>query len=185
MSSGPQAAAFNDFIGKRLGLGKWRMDDKDLFRSVEDLGELKLFAQRFYTVARFDRRIVSLQVSTRDYTGGNREAEGRSTFTWDLAKGRLITFDDIFSKGRDWKQFVAAFCKDDLHKQFSERNADDLDDTEIAAVVAAAGAWLWGTDKATVIFSVDTIGGMPGGEFDVEIPLERLKPYLRADAPIL
>ncbi len=184
MSGGPQSAAFNDFISKTLSLDKWRMDDKELFQFGDDVGELKLFAQRFYSVVRFDARIVSFQVSTHDYTGGSRDARGQSAFTWDLAKGRLVTFDDVFAKGRNWKKFVTAFCKADLHKQFGERDAPDLDDARVASTVASS-TWLWGADKAIVIFTVDTISGLPGGEFDVDIPFKALKPYMKPDAPVL
>jgi len=37
---------------------------------------------------------------------------------------------------------------------------------------------LWGKDKGTVVFFVDLIGGLPGGEFDVDIPLSTLSPFM-------
>ena len=184
MTGGPRSTAFNAFIVKTLKLDRWRMDDKDLFRRVEDLGGMRLFARRDYTAARFDGRVVSFQVSTDDFTGGNHDALGQQSFTWDLAKARLITLDDVFAASTDWKALVARRCKDDLRNQFSERNAPDLDDAEIAATLAESRDWLWGADKATVIFLIGTISGMTGGEFDVEIPLEALKPYMRPDAPV-
>ncbi len=184
MSGGPHSAAFNAFIVKTLKLDRWRMDDKDLFPLDEDVGEMKLFARRVYTAVRFDRRVVSLQVSTDDFTGGNHDAFGQQSFTWDLAKARLIALDEVFAANMDWKAFVAGRCKDELHNQFSEREAPDLDDAEIADTLAESRNWLWGTDKATVIFLIGTLSGMTGGEFDVEIPLEALNPYMRPDAPV-
>ena len=35
-----------------------------------------------------------------------------------------------------------------------------------------------------MIFLIGTLAGMTGGEFDVEIPLEALKPYMKPDAPV-
>jgi hypothetical protein len=35
-----------------------------------------------------------------------------------------------------------------------------------------------------VIFIYGTIGGLSGGEFDVDIPLAALKPYMKPDAPV-
>jgi len=75
LSGGAPAAAFNAFVGKALTLDKWRMDDKKLFWRDAG-GDMRLTARRSYTLARFDRRIASLQVVTRDFTGGNREVLG-------------------------------------------------------------------------------------------------------------
>jgi hypothetical protein len=104
--------------------------------------------------------------------------------TWDLAKGRIVTLDDVFSNKQDWKSFVIAFCQKELLKQMSERDASDLDGTNIPAVVAASSHWLWGSEHATVVFLIDPIEGRPGGEFDVDIPLAALSPYMKPDAPV-
>jgi len=47
-----------------------------------------------------------------------------------------------------------------------------------------SGNWLWGADKATAIFLIGTIAGMTGGEVDVDIPVEALKPYMKLEAPV-
>lgn len=184
MSGGPRSAAFNSFIFKTMKLDRWRTDDKELFRLADDVGEMRLFARRVYSAARFDGRVVSLQISTDDFTGGNHDTVGQQSFAWDLAKARLVTLDDVFAADGDWKAFVTGRCKEELHKQFSERGAPDLDDGETADTLAESRNWLWGTDKATVIFLIGTISGMTGGEFDVDFPLETLKPYMRPDAPV-
>ncbi|MGO9699234.1 MAG: lysozyme inhibitor LprI family protein [Xanthobacteraceae bacterium] len=183
MTGGPRAAAFNAFMFKTLSLDRWRTDDKDTFR-LHDVGEMRLFARRVYTAVRFDSHIVSLQVSTDDFTGGNHDALGQRSLTWDLAKARLITLNDVFAANKDWKAFVTVRCKEELHKQFSEREAPDLDDAEIADTLADSGNWLWGSDQATVVFLIGTISGMTGREFDADIPLEALKPYMKSDAPV-
>jgi uncharacterized protein YecT (DUF1311 family) len=184
MSGGPQADAFNAFVAKTLALDHWRTDEKGFFPFGDDAGEMRLSARRTYSVGRFDDHVVSFQISTDDFTGGNHDAINQSAYTWDLTKQRPVTLDDVFAKGKAWKAAAIAYCKKDLHKQFQERDAPDLDDAEIAATVANAGSWLWGADKANVVFFVDLIGGTPGGEFDVEIPLETLAPYMTADSPV-
>ncbi len=183
LRGGAAATAFNAFVGKALALGKWRMDDRRLFW-LDAVGDMRLTARRTYTVVRFDSRIVSLQVATRDFTGGNHDILGLQAVTWDLVKGRAVTLDDVFAKDKDWKTFVLGVCRDDLHQQMSERDAPNLDDAEIAAAIAASSQWLWGPEHATVVVPIDTIGGLPGGEFDVDIPLKDLAPYLKADAPV-
>ncbi len=184
MRGGRAADAFNAFIAKALTLDKWRIDDKEPFPLGDDIGDMRLAARRSYTVARFDSRIVSLQVSTRDFTGGGRENLSQQALTWDVAQARLLGLDDLFVKEKDWKGFVAAFARDELRKQMSERDAPELEETEITQAVGADNQWLWSSDHATVVFMIDTIGGMPGGEFDVDIPLTALSPYLKSDAPV-
>jgi hypothetical protein len=183
MTGRPRAAAFNAYIFKTLRFDRWRTDDRNAFR-LDDVGQMRLSGRRAYTAVRFDGRIVSFQVSTDDFTGGNHDALGQQSLTWDLAKARLITLDDVFAANEDWKAFVAVRCKEELHKQFSEREAPDLDEAEVAATLVDSRNWLWGTDQATVVFLTGTILGMTGGEFDVNIPAEALKPYMRPDAPV-
>jgi uncharacterized protein YecT (DUF1311 family) len=184
MTGGRGAAAFNTFIFKTLLLGRWRIDDKELFPTDEDFGAMRRSARRVYTAVRFDDRIVSFQVSTDDFAGGNHDLLGQRSFTWDLAPARLITLDDVFAPTSDWKAFVVARCKEELHKQFAEREAPDPEDAEIADSLAESRNWVWGADQATVIFIYGTIGGLSGGEFDVDIPLAALKPYMKPNAPV-
>ena len=176
MSGGPEAEAFNAFVAKTYALDRWRMDEKGAFPTDDDDSAMKYHARRSYSVARFDARIVSLQIATNDFAGSH-EARYEIGLTWDMAKGRQVTLDDVFVKGSRWKTAALAYCKKDLHKQFAEGEASDLSDEEIAATVGNSTAWLWGADKATVVFFVDP-GAMPGGEFDVEIPLSTLSPFM-------
>jgi uncharacterized protein YecT (DUF1311 family) len=178
MSGGPQAEAFNAFIAEHYALDRWRMDEKGAFPTDDDDSAMRYHARRSYSVIRFDARIVSFQIATDDYAGGNYDARRQIGVTWDMAMQRPITLDDVFVKGNRWKAATLAYCKKNLHNQFAERNAPDLSDKEIAATVGNSASWLWGVDKATVVFWVDLIGGMPGGEFDVEIPFSTLSPFM-------
>ena len=178
MSGGPQAEAFNAFIAKIYALDRWRMDEKGFLPSDDGDSAVKYHARRSYAVARFDARIVSLQIATDDFVGGNHDMRAQMAQTWDMTKQRQVALDDVFVKGRGWKATVLAYCKRDLHKQFAERESPDLSDEEMAKTIGSSAAWLWGADKATVIFYIDLSGGMPGGEFDVDIPLSTLSPFM-------
>ena len=184
MSGGPQAEAFNAFISKTFDLGKWLMDDKEMFQTADDTGEMRFHAHRFYSVARSDGKIVSFQVSGNDYTGGNRDNLTQGSYTWDLQRGRLVTLADIFAAGTNWKKAVAALCKEELENQPEGPEPGAISDEEIAAAVKSDASWLWGKHKATIVFMPGTIGGLPAGEIDVEIAFEKLKPYLKPDAPM-
>jgi hypothetical protein len=171
MTGGPEAAPFNIWIAKRLKLDKRRMDDKNLFPFGHDVDDMKLYARRTYDVVRFDNIIVSLQVSTFDYTGGAHEAK-------PFGPG------DIFAKTKNWQKFVTDYCMRDLHSQFAGQQAPDPDRSAVEDVVRS-DAWLFAKDHATVHFGVYTVASFAGGEYDVDIPYTDLKPYLRSDAPVL
>ena len=184
MAGGPEAKAFNAYIVATLGLDQRRMDDKDLFPFGDDVADMKLSARRTYSVARFDARVVSLQVSTFDYTGGAHEAIGEASLNWDVVRAKPFTLDDVFVKDKPWRTSVTDFCIKDLHDEFAEQGAPDPDRSAVESVVGDGDNWLWGADAATVHFTVYAIASFSGGEFDVEIPYETLAPYLRADAPV-
>jgi uncharacterized protein YecT (DUF1311 family) len=183
IGGGPQAAPFNAWVAKELRLAKKRMDDKDLFPFGNDLPEnTKLYAHRTYSVARFDSRVVSLQASTYDYTGGAHEALGETSLNWDLKRNEPIALDDLFAKGKNWNEFVTDYCVKDLHDQLS--GDPDPDRAAVASVVADRGNWLFAKHGATVHFTVYTVASFAAGEFGVEIPYETLRPYLKPDSPV-
>ena len=182
---GAEAEAFNAHVAKVLRLGQRRMDDKDLFPFGEEVADMKLSARRTYDVHRFDTRLVSLQVSTYDYTGGAHEALDESSLNWDLARSRAIALEDVFDKNKPWRKFVVDFCLRDLHEELAGEQEPGPDRSAIERAVGDASAWLWGKDAATVHFTVYAIASFSGGEFDVVIPYSYLEPYLRSDAPVL
>ena len=185
MSGGQQASAFNAWIAKALQLSKKRMDDKQLFPFDNSLPEdMNLYAHRTYSVARFDSKVVSLQILTYDYTGGAHEVLGEAALNWDMVRSRPIGLDELFAKGKPWQKFVTDYCLKELHEQFSGQEAPDPDRSAVQDVVKDGSNWLLGKDKATVHFSVYTIASFSGGEYDVEIPYAKLKPFLRPDAPV-
>jgi hypothetical protein len=90
----------------------------------------------------------------------DRSGIDETALTWDLAKQRQVMLDDVFVKDSRWNAATIAYCKTELHKQFAERQAPDRSDEEIAATVSSSAAWSWGTDKATVVFMIELIGGL-------------------------
>jgi hypothetical protein len=185
MSGGQAAKPFNAYVTATLDLARHRMDDKDLFPFGNDVADMKLSAQRTYSVARFDEHVVSLQISTFDYTGGAHEAIGESSLNWDVARAKAFGFDDVLVKDKPWRAFVTDFCVKDLHDEFAGQGAPDPDRDAVETVVGDASNWLWGVDAATVHFTVYAIASFSGGEFDVEVPYDVLAPYLLPDAPVL
>ncbi len=183
LSGGPQAKAFNAYVEKKLKLPKRRMDDKQLFAFGDDIPEnMSLYARRTYSVMRFDEKIVSLQVLTYDYTGGAHEALGETSLNWDMAKARPLFVDELFSKNKAWRKFVTDYCMKDLEDQFSGQGPDR---SAVESVVAGSENWLFAKDHARVHFTVYSIASFSGGEYDVDIPYQKLKPYFKAESSIL
>ena len=185
MNGGPAADAFNRYVASVLALDKRRMDDKDLFPFGDEVADMKLYARRNYSVTRFDSRVASLQILTYDYSGGAHEALAEKSLNWDVTHRKAFSLDDVFANDKPWRKFVTDFCLSDLHEEFASQDAPDPDRSAVERVIADGRNWLWGTDKATVHFTVYSIASFSGGEFDVDVPYDSLKPYLRPDAPPL
>jgi uncharacterized protein len=186
MDGGPQANAFNAYIARTLRLDRWRMDDKTVFRYGDDVEDMKLHAERFYSVDRFDGRVLALAIGTSDYVGGHDEEYGGFTVNWDLARSKPIGFNDVFAKGADWTRFAAKFCLGDLGRQTkAEDKPADLDIADVTRQVSSVANWLWGKTAATVMFTVFMNSGMPAEGYTVRIPYRTLKPFMKPDAPVL
>jgi uncharacterized protein len=186
LSGGSQAVPFNTFISKSFKLDSWRMDDKSLFRYGTDIpfGE-KLHARRTYSVMRLDRRIVSLKVSVSDFVGGHDEEPGDTALTWDLANSKAVSLSDVFAKNTDWKKFVIAYATSRIKKHIADDNVTaDPVNWDLSASVADSSRWLWGKDKATVMFTVFMLYGMGDRDYDVDIPYSALKTYMKPDSPV-
>jgi len=185
MSGGKPASAFNAYIAGQLHLDKWRIDDRNVFPDDADLDDVTLIARRSYSLAGFDSRIVSVQIATRDFTGAIRDVLGQISLTWDMKTGRRVLLKDIFAPASQWKAAVTNYCRRELERQFAERGATDQPDAaEIDSTLSADTNWLWSRDKASVVFADVTIGGLAAGEFDVDIPLKDLAPYMKPDAAV-
>ena len=184
MTGGPEAAPFDAWIAKRLHPDRRRLDERDLFAFGHEVGELKLYARRTYSVARFDKNVVSIQISTFDYTGGAHEVIGEEQLNWDVARTKPFGPGDIFVKDKNWVKFATDYCMRDLRDQFAGQQVADPDRPAVENVVRG-GAWLFAKDHAIVHFTVYTVASFADGEYDVNIPYSDLKPYLRSDAPVL
>jgi uncharacterized protein YecT (DUF1311 family) len=185
MSSGVQAAAFNAFIAKALKLVKWRMDDKAIFR-YDDVDGMKLHAHRDYDVARFDSRVVMINIGTSDFTGGHDEERNVIPLAWNVEKSRPFTLNDVFAPSADWKKFVIPFCNRDLLRQTkTDGLTDDLTERDMQDAVSNNANWVWDKDHATVMFSISMGGGGPDSAYSVVIPYRLLRPFMKPDAPVL
>lgn len=180
LDGGPGAAAFNAYVAQTLAEDAKRIDADHLYVPPGLPPGAALTARRRYALSRFDARLISLQILTDDYTGGDHEHRREFSINWDLAKARAIGFGDLFPLDKDGLQFATDFAMKDLARQFGSEPPPRQDD--VAPIVADPRAWLFTADAAIVHFPVYSIANYSQGAFDVTIPFAVLKEYLMPDA---
>lgn len=180
---GPDADAFNAYVATVLTSDAQRVDEKGLFRPKALPANVALAAHRTYIVARFDGRIVSVQIRTDDFTGGSHDQLNEFSINWDVRKRRSIGFDDLFPLDKDGLQFATDFAMKDLARQFGAEPPPRQDD--VSRVVTDPRSWLFTKTGAMIHFPVYSIANYSMGEFDVTIPFSALKDYLLPDAAVL
>jgi uncharacterized protein YecT (DUF1311 family) len=180
MTGGVAADAFNAYVAEIFKADSQRIDERGLFRPKGFPANLALTARRSYSVARFDARLVSLQVRTFDYTGGSHEQVNEFSINWDMAKRTPIGFADLFPLDKDGLQFATDYAMKDLARQFGSEPPPRQDD--VSHVVTDPRSWLFTAEAAIVHFPVYSIANYSQGAFDVSIPYSALKEYLMPDA---
>ncbi len=180
LDGGPGAAAFNAYVAQTLAEDAKRVDPDHLYVPPGLPPGTALTARRRYAVSRFDARLISVQILTDDYTGGDHEHRREFSINWDLAKARSMGFGDLFPLDKDGLQFATDFAMKDLAGQFGSEPPPRQDD--VARVVADPRAWRFTADAAIVHFPVYSIANYSQGAFDVTIPFAALKEYLTPDS---
>ena len=173
---GQGADGFNRLIAGRLApsapyLTKERMASDDY--------DGPMHARRSYSVVAFTSRLISITLVTDAYGGGAHGSLSSTAINFDPRRGRAVTLADVFRPGSAWRKAVTDFCLDSLS---DERESFEKD--RVPVVVADPGAWTFDSDGAHVFFDVGTIASYSGGASDVTIPYDKLRPYLRPDAPL-
>jgi hypothetical protein len=134
---------------------------------------------------RFDGRIVSLRIGVSDFVGGHDEEYGGYALTFDFASGKRVTLDDVFASNA-WRAFVKAYCLKDLRERVEgDEKPADLELSSVDATIASGDNWVWGPDKATVMFTIFMNSGMPAESYDVDIPYAVLKKFMKPNAAVL
>lgn len=183
LTGGADADAFNAYVASLLRADSQRVDENGRFRPKALPANIALSARRHYVIARFDARVISLQIRTDDFTGGPHDRRNAFSLNWDRRKRRAIGFDDLFPLDKDVLQFASDFALKDLARQFGAEPPPRQDD--VARVVADQRAWLFTNTGAAIHFPVYSIANYSMGAFDVAIPYDTLKDYLLPDAAVL
>jgi len=145
------------------------------------MGDQRFYARRSYHIERFDDHVASLAIDMFDYAGSH-ESYNQEIINWDMRQSRPFTMADVFNRTQGWKKFVIDYCIAKVNEQVGEDLSLDRD--EVGQVVTSQ-YWRFGTDKAMLYVPFSAVTGLSGPGTDVAIPYKVLKPYLKADAPVL
>lgn len=177
----PAVAAFNAHVARELKL------DRPLLAGGTPPGipRWRVFHRRGFEIASMDKKILSLPVFETWDIGGEAGGQARRTLNWNVARNRPLRFDDLFRQGTDWRTSVVAAARAELQHQL-ERDAGDPDPSPSAVerVVSRIESWTFRPGTVVIQFDPDTVAKRAEGEFQVEIALSALEPYLAPGAPL-
>lgn len=127
-----------------------------------------------------------IQSSFWAYTGG---AHGYGSVTCalvDLRSGRFVPASQVFAAGDQWHKEVLALVTADLTRQFKTNMGfeDALQPAKMAKMLREDDRYCWQAGRLEVFFNQYDVGPYAAGQYTVDIPYAKLRPFLRAGGPI-
>lgn len=100
----------------------------------------------------------------------------------DLARGRIIERGDVVA-GDDGMRDIAELCYESIKQEFGVGD-DEIDRPQFDRLVRDFDAWTIAPERITITFPrYSILGGVaPGG--DCTLPVDEIRPHLRADNPL-
>lgn len=125
-------------------------------------------------------------ISYFHYAGAGERDAVSETFNYDLKRGRVIKFEELFRPGSDYEKLISDYCLRDLKNQFKddEQMTDELLKLHVENVVGDDRKWAITPDGLDVIFDSAEIPPAGGGETNVIVPYSVLRRVIRPDGPL-
>lgn len=143
---------------------------------LSDPAPARFILQIDYTLSQPSNRFVSIIFRISSDTGGSYQDEGLATFTYDLSRGRLLGYEDIFDSADGLLNFLSSYCYDELVSR--------LGTAEEALIRRGTAPNIMNYDffaltpyGLRVFFPPYQVASLSRGEQQVNIPLELLAPY--------
>ena len=172
---------FNEMI--RVKVMKDTADFREDFRGGSDGSEFDLS----YGVGIANDDLISIDFSKYFYYGGagQRNAVSESV-TYDLRRGRVIKFEELFRAGSDYESLLTGYCLHDLRNQYKddEQMTDDLLRLHVENVLGDEKKWTITPEGLDFIFDSAEIGPPGAGEANVIVPYSVIKRVIRPDGPL-
>jgi uncharacterized protein len=175
--------AFNEYVSS-IADDECRPSRADLpDDDVRSYNPVPVWYQVSYTVIAGSARVIALEVNKEFYGGGAHPEGSRIGRSWLVKQQRPLSPEDIFINDnwieRTKELAVAAFIEEEKTKPTEE------EENAITSTVSNFNNWLFGTEKATVVFNAYTFGShieplLKG----VDVPYSKLRGFLKPGGPI-
>jgi len=135
-------------------------------------------------------RLITAQMENYVYSGGAHGSSGTNNINIDLAKGKVLSFADLFEAGTQKK--LSDLCFEQIKAQKIEKSSPDfkleIDDEKqtrktIFDDVGNIERWTLGSTEATVTFDAYEVGSYAEGPYSCTFKNDSIQPLLKAGAP--
>lgn len=130
---------------------------------------------------------ISLDLFSWTYPVGAAHGIGAAEHVnYLMQERREVAAGDVFAPGSGWQKALAAFVLADLQKQAAADDQPLFDEAPdaVAAMSPDPVNWVITAKGLGVNFSVYSVGPYSFGDHIVDLPWDRLKPYLAKDSPL-
>jgi hypothetical protein len=105
------------------------------------------------------------------YAGAGERNAISETINYDLRRGRVIKFDELFRPGSGYEKVISDYCLADLKRQYKgdEDYTDESLSQHVENVVGDEKKWGSTPDGLDIIFDSDEMGPHGAGEANVYI----------------
>lgn len=180
-AGGPNVARFNEMIRSQA------MKDMEMYRKDFLDGANGSEFDLSYGVGLANDDLVSVDLIYYFYYGGAGQRNAVSqTINYDLKRGRVIKFDELFRPGSDYMKLLSEYCLRELKRQYKDVDwaTDERLRLHVENVVGDEQKWLITPDGLDFIFDSAEIGPPGAGETQVIVPYATLRQVIRPDGPL-
>jgi len=129
---------------------------------------------------------LSASAGTYTFEGGAHGNYGKSGINIDIAKGKLLTFADVFEPSAHQK--LEDSCLSQIKTQRKEKSIDDEIDPKtlqemrgtIHDTIGRMDGWFFSSKEGTVTFDPYAVGSYAEGSYTCTFPLDVLRPLYKA-----
>jgi uncharacterized protein len=142
--------------------------------------------ERSFAFDQVGERALLLTVNYDGFSGGAHPYAASECMLVDLGSGKTVPPEGVFAPGDRWLEVLVPLVAADLKHQFEDKPGFDdvLQPDKLSTLLHEPGHWCWKATSLDLSFNQYEVGPYVSGPFDVEIPMDKLKPLLRADGPL-
>jgi uncharacterized protein len=139
-----------------------------------------------YKIYRPGANAVTVAVDFYGFSGGAHGYGATHCTLVDLRSGKALGPDGVFAPGDNWLKGLIPIVAADLKKQFVDKPGFDeaLEPNNLGKLLREPGHYCWHAKQLELIFNAYEVGPYVSGPFEVDVPDDKLRPFMRADGPL-